>query len=69
MLSGNSRQKNNKNGLLRQPDFVCDLARREITVMFDEIHQRLPNLMITGEPARLQSFFINGIKRMRCAWR
>jgi cytochrome P450 len=47
----------------------ANLARREITVMFDEIHRRLPNLVITGEPARLQSPFINGIKRLPCAWK
>ncbi|MEE8556724.1 MAG: cytochrome P450 [Myxococcota bacterium] len=42
------------------------LARREITVMFQEIFRRLPDLQIVGEPDRLASFFINGIKRMRC---
>ena len=47
----------------------ANLARREITVMFDEIHRRLPNLVITGQPARLQSPFINGIKRLPCAWK
>jgi methyl-branched lipid omega-hydroxylase len=46
----------------------ANLARREITVMFDEIRQRLPELQITGEPERLQSAFINGIKRMPCSW-
>ena len=46
----------------------ANLARREIAVMFDEIRRRLPNLRITGEPAYLQSAFINGIKRMPCAW-
>lgn len=44
----------------------ANLARREIAVMFDEIRRRLPNLVITGEPAYLQSNFINGIKRMPC---
>jgi cytochrome P450 len=44
----------------------ANLARREIAVMFDEIRRRLPNLHITGEPAYLQSNFINGIKRMPC---
>ena len=44
------------------------LARREMTVMFDEIRCRLPDLRITGEPEYLQSFFINGIKRLPCAW-
>ena len=46
----------------------ANLARREITVMFDELRRRVPDLRITGEPAYLQSFFINGIKRLPCAW-
>jgi len=46
----------------------ANLARREMTVMFDEIRRRLPTLRITGEPDYLQSNFINGIKRMECAW-
>jgi cytochrome P450 len=46
----------------------ANLARREIAVMFDEIRRRVPTLEITGEPAYLQSSFINGIKRMKCAW-
>ena len=46
----------------------ANLARREIAVIFDEIRTRLPNLVITSEPDYLQSAFINGIKRMRCAW-
>jgi cytochrome P450 len=47
----------------------ANLARREITVAFDEIRRRLPDLQITGEPAWLQSNFINGIKRLPCAWK
>jgi cytochrome P450 len=46
----------------------ANLARREITVMFDELLHRLPDLQITGEPAILQSAFIHGIKRMPCEW-
>ena len=46
----------------------ANLARREITVMFDELRRRVPDLRITGEPAYLESFFINGIKRLPCAW-
>ncbi len=46
----------------------ANLARREIQVMYDEIFQQLPNLEITGEPDRLLSAFINGIKRMPCSW-
>ena len=46
----------------------ANLARREVAVMFDEIRRRVPDLEITTEPDYLQSSFINGIKRMRCAW-
>jgi cytochrome P450 len=42
------------------------LARREITVMFRELFRRIPDLEITGEPAYLLSFFINGIKHLPC---
>jgi cytochrome P450 len=44
----------------------ANLARREIRVLFDRILHRLPDLEITGPPDRLQSNFINGIKRMPC---
>ena len=47
----------------------ANLARREITVMFEEIRRRLPELRVVGEPAYLESNFINGIKRMPCAWK
>jgi cytochrome P450 len=47
----------------------ANLARREIGVMFQEIHDRLPNMRITGEPDYLKSSsFINGIKHMECSW-
>ncbi|MEE3331778.1 MAG: cytochrome P450, partial [Myxococcota bacterium] len=46
----------------------ANLARREIRVMFRELFQRLPDLQITGPPERLQSNFINGIKRMPCSF-
>ena len=46
----------------------ANLARREISVMFDEIRRRVPQIEIVSEPAYLQSSFINGIKRMQCAW-
>jgi cytochrome P450 len=42
------------------------LARREITVMFRELFERLPDLQIVGAPDKLLSFFIHGIKRMKC---
>jgi cytochrome P450 len=46
----------------------ANLARREITVAFDEIRRRLPDLRATAQPDYLQSNFINGIKRLPCAW-
>jgi methyl-branched lipid omega-hydroxylase len=44
----------------------ANLARREITAMFREIFRRLPDLQITGEPQRLASSIIHGIKHMPC---
>ena len=46
----------------------ANLARREIAVMFDELRRRMPTIHTVGEPDYLQSAFINGIKRLRCAW-
>ena len=46
----------------------ANLARREITVLFDELLHRLPDIQVTGEPAMLQSSFIHGIKRMPCSF-
>jgi methyl-branched lipid omega-hydroxylase len=46
----------------------ANLARREMSVMFDEIRRRLPSLRSTAPPDYLQSNFINGIKRLPCAW-
>ena len=46
----------------------ANLARREISVLFDELLHRLPDIRITGEPDMLQSAFIHGIKRMPCSF-
>ncbi|MFC6404992.1 cytochrome P450 [Planobispora longispora] len=43
------------------------LARREITVMFRELFARLPDIT-AGEPDRLLSSFVNGYKRLPCAF-
>jgi len=40
------------------------LARREIGVMFRELLGRLPDIHAVGEPQRLRSNFINGIKHL-----
>ena len=42
----------------------ANLARREITVMLRELYTRLPEIHTVGEPERLLSFFVNGIKRL-----
>jgi cholest-4-en-3-one 26-monooxygenase len=41
-----------------------NLARLEIQVMFEEILRRIPDIRLDGQPVRLRSNFINGIKRM-----
>ena len=40
------------------------LARRELAVAFRNIFELLPDLEVVGEPDRLRSSFVNGIKRM-----
>jgi cytochrome P450 len=42
------------------------LARREITVMLRELLHRVPDVRAAGEPDRLLSSFINGIKHLPC---
>jgi cytochrome P450 len=41
------------------------LARRELTVMLRELLTRVPDIT-AGEPDRLLSSFVNGIKRLPC---
>jgi cytochrome P450 len=43
------------------------LARQEITVMFRELLDRVPDIHTSGEPERLLSNFINGIKHLPVA--
>lgn len=42
----------------------ANLARLEIKVMFEELIRRLPDMELAGEPQRLRSNFIAGIKHM-----
>jgi cytochrome P450 len=42
----------------------ANLARMEIRVIFDELLDRWHDLELTGEPQRLRSNFINGIKHI-----
>ncbi len=44
------------------------LARRQIAVMYRELLTRLPDIHASGEPDRLRSSFINGIKHLPCSW-
>ncbi|MGH3970345.1 MAG: cytochrome P450 [Mycobacterium sp.] len=46
----------------------ANLARREISVMFEELHREIPDIVATEEPARLLSPFIHGIKTLPIAW-
>jgi cytochrome P450 len=50
----------------RGPHFClgAHLARREIGVAFRAFFDALPDLEVSGEPARLQSSFVNGLKRL-----
>ncbi|WP_222266373.1 cytochrome P450 [Modestobacter marinus] len=50
----------------RGPHFClgAHLARREIGVAFRAFFDHLPDLEVTGEPDRLRSSFINGLKRL-----
>ncbi|MGW9212676.1 cytochrome P450 [Embleya sp. NPDC055664] len=54
----------------RGPHFClgAHLARREITLLFRELLHRLPDIRVVGEPQRLRSMFINGIKHMTCEY-
>lgn len=46
----------------------ANLARREISVVFAELHRQVPDLVAAGEPDRLWSPFIHGIKRLPVSW-
>ena len=46
----------------------ANLARQEIAVMFRELFDRVPDIRAEGEPERLSSSFVNGIKHLRCSF-
>lgn len=46
----------------------ANLARREITAAFSELHRQIPDIVAVDEPAMLQSAFIHGVKRLPVAW-
>ena len=45
----------------------AQLAKLEMRVMLEELYRRVPNLEVTGPPARLRSSFFHGIKRLPCS--
>jgi methyl-branched lipid omega-hydroxylase len=46
----------------------ANLARREVALLFEELHRQVPDIAATEEPARLRSAFVHGIKRLPVAW-
>lgn len=46
----------------------ANLARREIRVLFEEVHRMVPDIVAVEEPAILRSAFVHGIKRLPVAW-
>ncbi len=44
------------------------LARRQINVLYKELLSQMPDIHAVGEPNRLRSSFINGVKHLECAW-
>jgi methyl-branched lipid omega-hydroxylase len=42
------------------------MAKREISVIFRQLFERLPDIACSGEPDLLRSTFINGIKHLDC---
>jgi methyl-branched lipid omega-hydroxylase len=46
----------------------ANLARREITAVFDELHRQIPDIEASAEPAGLLSSFVNGFKQLPVAW-
>jgi methyl-branched lipid omega-hydroxylase len=65
-----TREPNNHIGFGGPGPHFClgaNLARQEIKVMFRELLTRVPDIRATGEPDRLRSNFINGIKHLPAA--
>ena len=61
------RQPNNHVGFGGPGPHFClgaHLARREITVMFRELFNRLPDIKASGEPDVLAASFIHGVKHL-----
>ncbi|MGY1754152.1 cytochrome P450 [Blastococcus sp. SYSU D01042] len=62
-----ARSSNNHVGFGGHGPHFClgaHLARRELAVTFRRLFEICPDLEITGEPDRLRSSFVNGLKRL-----
>ena len=46
----------------------ANLARREITAVFDELRSQVPDIVAMPAPAHLRSAFVHGIKQLPVAW-
>jgi cholest-4-en-3-one 26-monooxygenase len=46
----------------------ANLARMEINLIFNAIADVIPDIRLTGEPRRLRSAWINGVKELRIAY-
>lgn len=46
----------------------ANLARLEITAVFDELHRQIPDVAATEESARLLSSFVHGSKHQPVSW-
>ncbi|MFE3170598.1 cytochrome P450 [Amycolatopsis sp. NPDC059090] len=46
----------------------AQLARTEITLLMRELLSRVPDIHADGEPDRLRSSFLNGVKRLPCSF-
>jgi cholest-4-en-3-one 26-monooxygenase len=46
----------------------ANLARLELRVIFGELFERLPDLALAGEPVRLRSNFLAGVKHLPVTW-
>ena len=42
----------------------ANLARLELKIIFEELCRRMPDVSLDGQPSRLRSNFINGVKHM-----
>jgi cytochrome P450 len=63
-----SRRPNNHLGFGAPGPHFClgaHLARREITIAFEQLFRQLPDIRAVGEPQFLRASFIHGIKHLR----